>query len=210
MESENHKIVKNFISDDEVKLIVDWVNSLNPEDGDPNYHLSEISKTLKGKSCIIDISNTELTNYITNFQSVFKVSKQEVPTIIKTIFKRISEENNLPLDNIFIQAVDMNKGGKIQPHYDASLDGYINYKCNISVLSEDYKIFIGDSSPVIEQKDLYCFEASLYKHWTEEFNSRRVFLSFGFIVPYDVVGRNEDDPRVRLSQRISKYFQKLS
>ena len=210
MESENYKIVKNFISDDEVKLIVDWVDSLNPEEGDPNYHLSEISKTLKGKSCIIDISNTELTNYITNFQSVSKVSKQEVPTIIKTIFKRISEENNLPLDNIFIQAVDMNKGGRIQPHYDASLDGYINYKCNISVLSEDYKIFIGDSSPVIEQKDLYCFEASLYKHWTEEFNSRRVFLSFGFIVPYDVVGRNEDDPRVRLSKRITKYFQKLS
>ena len=210
MESENYKIVKNFISDDEVKLIVDWVDSLNPEEGDPNYHLSEISKTLKGKSCIIDISNTELTNYITNFQSVSKVSKQEVPTIVKTIFKRISEENNLPLDNIFIQAVDMNKGGRIQPHYDASLDGYINYKCNISVLSEDYKIFIGDSSPVIEQKDLYCFEASLYKHWTEEFNSRRVFLSFGFIVPYDVVGRNEDDPRVRLSKRITKYFQKLS
>ena len=210
MESENHKIIKNFISDDEVNLIVDWVDSLNPEDGDPNYHLSEISKTLKGKSCIIDISNTELTNYITNFQSVSKVSKQEIPQIIKTIFKRISEENNLPLDNIFIQAVDMKKGGRVQPHYDASINGYINYKCNISVLSEDYKIFIGDSSPVIEQKDLYCFEASLYKHWTEEFNSRRVFLSFGFIVPYSVVVRTENDPRVRLSQRISKYFQKLS
>ena len=210
MEFKNYKIVKNFISDDEVKLIVDWVDSLNPEEGDPNYHLSEISKTLKGKSCIIDISNTELTNYITNFQSVSKVSKQEVPTIIKTIFKRISEENNLPLDNIFIQAVDMNKGGRIQPHYDASINGYINYKCNISVLSEDYKIFIDGSSPVIKQKDLYCFEASLYKHWTEEFNSRRVFLSFGFIVPYHVLGRTHDNPRVRLSQRITKYFQKLS
>ena len=207
MESENYKIVKNFISDDEVKLIVDWVDSLNPEDGDPNYHLSEISKSLKGKSCIIDISNTELTNYITNFQSVSKVLQQEVPQIIKTIFKRISEENNIPLDNIFIQAVDMNKGGKIQPHYDASLDGYINYKCNISVLSEDYKIFIGDSSPVIEQKDLYCFEASLYKHWTEEFNSRRVFLSFGFLLSYEILNRTENDPRVRLSQRIEKYFQ---
>ena len=207
MESENYKIVKNFISDDEVKLIVDWVDSLNPEDGDPNYHLSEISKSLKGKSCIIDISNTELTNYITNFQSVSKVLQQEVPQIIKTIFKRISEENNIPLDNIFIQAVDMNKGGKIQPHYDASIDGYINYKCNISVLSEDYKIFIGDSSPVIEQKDLYCFEASLYKHWTEEFNSRRVFLSFGFLLSYEILNRTENDPRVRLSQRIEKYFQ---
>jgi hypothetical protein len=210
MGCENHKIIKNFISDDEVLQLVSWVDSLNPKDGDPNYHLSEISKSLNGKSCIIDISKNELTNYITNFQSVSKVSNQEIPQIIKTIFKRISEKNNLPLDNIFIQAVDMNKGGKIQPHYDASLDGYINYKCNISVLSEDYKIFIGDSSPVIEQKDLYCFEASLYKHWTEEFNSRRVFLSFGFIVPYSVVGRTENDPRVRLSQRISKYFQKLN
>lgn len=210
MESQNYKIVENFINDDEVKLILDWVDSLNPEDGDPNYHLSEISKVLKGKSCIIDISNTNLTNYITNFQSVSQVSKQKVPTIIKTLFERISKENKLPLDNIFIQAVDMNKGGKIQPHYDAALDGYINYKCNISIVSEDYKIFIDKSSPIIKQKDLYCFEASLYKHWTEEFNSRRVFLSFGFIVPYDVLGRNEDDPRVRLSKRIAKYFQKLS
>ena len=204
---ETYKLKKNFISDDEVKLIVDWVDSLNPEDGDPNYHLSEISKSLKGKSCIIDISNTELTNYITNFQSVSKVLQQEVPQIIKTIFKRISDENNIPLDNIFIQAVDMNKGGKVQPHYDASIDGYINYKCNISVLSEDYKIFIGDSSPIIEQKDLYCFEASLYKHWTEEFNSRRVFLSFGFLLPYEILNRDKNDPRVRLSKRIEKFFQ---
>jgi hypothetical protein len=207
MGSENYKIVKNFISDDEVRVIVDWVDSLNPEDGDPNYHLSEISKELKGKSCIIDVSKTELTNYITNFQSVSKVSQQEVPPIIKTLFKRISDLNNLPLDNIFIQAVDMNKGGKIQPHYDSSIDGYINYKCNISVLSDNYKIFIDKSSPTIEQKDLYCFEASLYKHWTNEFNSRRVFLSFGFLLPYSVLKRDINDPRVRLSKRIEKYFQ---
>jgi len=58
MGSEDYKIVKGFINDDEVLQIVSWVDSLNPEDGDPNYHLSEISKALKGKSCIIDISNT--------------------------------------------------------------------------------------------------------------------------------------------------------
>jgi hypothetical protein len=103
----------------------------------------------------------------------------------------------------------MNKGGKINPHYDAAINGYINYKCNISVLSENYDLFIGDDSINIEQTDLYGFEASLYKHWTNEFNSRRVFLSFGFIIPYDVTGRNENDPRVRLSQRIQKYFQQL-
>ena len=207
MGSENYKIVKSFISDDEASQIVSWVDSLNPENGDPNYHLSEISKALNGKSCIIDISDTELTNYVTNFQSVSKVSNQDVPQIIMTIFERISKENNIPLDNVFIQAVDMNKGGRIKPHYDAAVDGYINYKCNISVLSEDYKIFIDESSPTIQQKDLYCFEASLYKHWTKEFNSRRVFLSFGFLVPYTILGRSDNDPRVRLSQRIEKFFQ---
>lgn len=206
----NHKIIKNFINDDEVKQIVSWVESLSYKDWTPNHHLNVISKELNGNSLVIDISNNNITNYITNFQSVSKVSKQDVPQIIKNLFLKISKENNLPLDNIFIQAVDMNKGGKIKPHYDASIDGLINYKCNISVLSEDYKIFIGESSPIINQKDLYCFEASLYKHWTEEFNSRRIFLSFGFIVPYEVLGRSKDDPRVRLSQRIEKYFQKLS
>jgi hypothetical protein len=208
MESENYKIVKNFISKDEVKLIVDWVDSLNPKDGDPNYHLSEISKVLNGKSCIIDISNTELTNYITNFQSISKVSKEPLPSFIYNIIDRISEKFSFPKDNIFIQAVDMSKGGKINPHYDASIDGYINYKCNISVLSEDYELFVDKETISIEETDLYGFEASLYKHWTNEFNSRRVFLSFGFILPYEILNRDDSDPRVRLSKRIGKYFQR--
>ena len=104
----------------------------------------------------------------------------------------------------------MNKGGKINPHYDASLDGYINYKCNISVLSEDYNFFIGDDSLNVESTDLYGFEASLFKHWTNEFNSRRVFLSFGFVLKYEDLGRDINDPRVRLSRRIENYFQNKS
>ena len=208
VDSETYKIKKNFITKDEANQIVQWIDSVNHTGDDSNYHLSELSKTLKGKSCIFDISNTPLTNYIAKFQSISDVSNDPLPEFIHVILDRISNELNLPKDNIFIQAVDMNKGGKINPHYDASVDGYINYKCNISVLSEDYKIFIDKSSPTIEQKDLYCFEASLFKHWTKEFNSRRVFLSFGFLVPYNVLGRNENDPRIRLSKRIEKFFQK--
>ena len=105
---------------------------------------------------------------------------------------------------------NINKGGKINPHYDASIDGYVNYKCNISVLSEDYDFFVGDEIAKIEETDLYCFEASLYKHWTNEFNSRRIFLSFGFVLKYEDVNREINDPRIRLSQRIGKYFQKLN
>jgi hypothetical protein len=50
-------------------------------------------------------------------------------------------------------------------------------------------------------------DALLYEHWTNEFNSRRVFLSFVFLVPYSVLGRNNNDPRIRLSRRVEKYFQ---
>jgi len=206
--TETYKIKKKFITEDEVNQIVNWIDSVNHNGNDSNHHLTELSKTLNGKSYIFDISKTPLTNYITKFQSISDVSNDILPEFIHNIIDRISEEFNFPKDNIFLQSIDMNKGGKINPHYDASIDGYINYKCNISVLSEDYDFFIDKESINIEETDLYGFEASLYKHWTNEFNSRRVFLSFGFILPYEILDRTENDPRVRLSKRIEKYFQK--
>ena len=205
--TETYKIKKKFITEDEVNQIVNWIDSVNHNGNDSNHHLTELSKTLNGKSYMFDISKTPLTNYITKFQSISDVSKEILPDFIYKIIDRISEEFNFPKDNIFLQSVDMNKGGKINPHYDASIDGYVNYKCNISVLSEDYDFFIDKESINIEETDLYGFEASLYKHWTNEFNSRRVFLSFGFILPYEILNRTENDPRVRLSKRIEKYFQ---
>ena len=204
---ETFRIKKKFITNDEVTQIVNWIDSVNHIGNDSNHHLTELSKVLNGKSFIFDISNTPLTNYITKFQSISDVSQEPLPDFIYDIIDRISKEFNFPKDNIFLQAVDMNKGGKINPHYDASFDGYINYKCNISVLSNDYNFFIDNDSINVEQTDLYGFEASLYKHWTNEFNSRRVFLSFGFVLKYEDLGRNINDPRVRLSKRIEKYFQ---
>lgn len=205
--TETYKIKKKFISKDEVNQIVDWIDSVNHSGSDSNHHLTELSKTLNGKSYIFDISNTPLTNYITKFQSISDVSQDTLPEFIYDLTERISKEFNFPKDNVFLQAVDMNKGGKINPHYDASIDGYINYKCNLSVLSEDYELFLDKKSIKIQETDLYGFEASLYKHWTNEFNSRRVFLSFGFVLPYEILNRTENDPRVRLSKRINKYFQ---
>ena len=209
-EFENCRVLKNFITKGEVKQILTWVDSVNHIGNDSNHHLTELSKNLKGKSYIFDISNNPLTNYITKFQSISDVSKDPLPNFIDKIIDKIVKEFKLPKDNIFLQVVDMNKGGKISPHYDASVDGYVNYKCNISVLSEDYDFFMDTKSIKIQETDLYGFEASLFKHWTNEFNTRRVFLSFGFLVPYDFLERDESDPRIRLSQRITKYFQKIN
>lgn len=205
---ENYKLIKNFITKDDVDQIVNWLSSINHSGSDSNYHLTELGKLLNGKSYIFDISDTVITNYITKFQSISDVSKEVLPEFIHKLIDRVSIEFKFPKENIFLQVVDMNKGGKINPHYDASINGYINYKCNISVLSDDYELFLDKESIKIQETDLYGFEASLYKHWTNEFNSRRVFLSFGFLLKYEDLGRNINDPRVRLSRRIEKYFQK--
>ena len=208
MDLSNYKIKRGFITPTESKQIINWVDSIIHVGNDANHHLLEISKKLKGKSYIFDISNTSFTNYITKFQSVSDVSKENVPDFIHSIIDRIAEEFKFPKKHIFLQVVDMTSGGKINPHYDASIDGYVNYKCNISVLSNDYELFLDKDVIQIKETDLYGFEASLYKHWTNEFKSRRIFLSFGFILPYHILGRKENDPRIRLSKRIERYFQK--
>jgi hypothetical protein len=204
---ETFKIKKNFITKDESNQIVKWIESINHKGGDSNHHLTELSKSLNGNSYIFDISNTPLTNYITKFQSITDVSKDPLPDFIFKIQERICEEFGFLKDNVFLQAVDMKKGGKINPHYDASIDGFINYKCNISVLSDEYYFFIDKTTFKVNETDLYGFESSLYKHWTNEFNSRRVFLSFGFLLKYSDLKRKISDPRIRLSKRIEKFFQ---
>jgi hypothetical protein len=208
LDSNNYKIKRGFITPSESSQIINWIDSIHHAGNGANHHLSELSKELKGNPYMFDISNTPFTNYITKFQSVSDVSKEKLPDLIHDIVDRIAKQFNLPKDHVFLQAVDMSSGGKINPHYDAAVDGHVNYKCNISVLSEDYELFLDKDVIQINQGDLYGFEASLYKHWTNEFKSRRVFLSFGFILPYDVVGRKETDVRIRLSKRIERYFQK--
>ncbi len=208
MEFKNNHVINNFISNDEVILLLNWINSIEHEHNCDNLHIKEIRKSLNGNSYMFDISKNEYTEKITKFQSGNDVINQELPTLIHDIIERISNIINLPNMNVFLQVLDMNKGGKINPHYDTALDGFITYKCNISVLSEEYSLNIDKEKINLKELDLYCFEASLYKHWTEnEFNTRRVLLSFGFILPYDALGRTEDDYRVRLSKRIEKHFQ---
>lgn len=208
MEFTNHKVIKTFINDNEIATIIEWVDSFNHNPNCSNHHINTIRKNLNGSSYMFDISKTEQTEKITTFQSGGDVINQELPQIFHDIVNRICTVVNIPAENVFLQILDMNKGGKINPHYDTAINGYITYKCNISVLSQNYNLNVDKDILNIDQSDLYCFEASLFKHWTEkEFNSRRILLSYGFILPYVTLGRTENDYRVRLSQRIEKHFQ---
>jgi hypothetical protein len=200
--------INEFITKEEKEEIISFVNSINYKPTFTNEHIKEVADKLCGVSYMFDITKTNVSSYLSNFQSSNNICDYKLYDIFYILMNRISDRLNIPIDNVFLQILDMNSGGVITPHYDTSIDGYINYKCNISVLSEDYTINIDKDIIEVAERDLYSFEASLYKHWTEnKFTKRRILLSYGFGLTYEQLGRNDNDPRVRLSKRINKYFQ---
>lgn len=205
-----HKHFSNFLKEDERDLVIEYVHSINHKSKAKNKHLKHLVRKLQGNAHMYDISKNEVTKEITTYQSGGNdVMKEELPEIFYSIQERISKTIGIPNKNSFLQIVDMNKGGIVGAHYDASIDGYVNYKCNISLMAEDYTFVIDNKELLIKEGDLYCFEASLYKHWTlEPFTTKRILLSYGFILPYKDLGRDENDPRVRLSKRIKRMFQR--
>jgi hypothetical protein len=208
MEPQNHKLVRCFLNSESRKEVIKYVDSIHEDVVLNDHHLKHLLSKLNGMSYMYDISKTLLTGKLCEFQSGGYVVKQELPEVFHHLVSEIADLIGLPKDNVFLQIVDMNDGGTIGKHYDASYEGYINYKCNVSVMSEDYDFCIDDTIVHISECDMYTFEASLYKHWTvKPFTGRRILLSFGFLVPYEMLGRSGDDPRVRLSKRIEKYFQ---
>lgn len=205
----NFNKIPDFLTKEERLEILNFIKNLeiNLEEIQ-NLHISEVASHLNGSAFMFDLSHTEVSKYLSTFQSSNQVFDNKILTkIFFKLIDKISTSINLPLENCFLQIIKMKKGGKIARHYDTSLPGYINYKCNISVLSEDYTLFTSGENIEVKENDLYTFEASLYSHWTEEFKQNRILLSYGFGLPYQTLNRKEDEPIIRLSNRIFKYFQ---
>ena len=207
MES-NNKIIGQFLSIEDRLKVIEFANTLKDikDTSISNNHISYVASGLNGRSHMFDITNTDISSYLSKFQSDNNICVG-LPELLYDIMLRISNRLGISREHVFVQLLDMDKGGKINPHYDTSINEFINFKCNISVLSDDYKIYIGDNELDIKVGDLYTFESSLYKHHTDEFNNRRILLSYGFALKYKDLGRSENDPRVRLSRRIERYFQ---
>jgi hypothetical protein len=204
----NHKLYKGFLAQREKNQVLNFVDSLRFEGDLTNRHLKELIGKLKGSSCMFDLSGNAISGKISNYQAGGALVRTDLPSVFHTIAEKICKEVGIPNKNSFLQIVDMDEGGTIGAHYDAGFDGLINYKCNVSVLSEPYEFAIEKEIVNVEETDLYCFEASLYKHWTPNpFKSRRVLLSFGFMLEYEELGRSKSDPRIRLSERIQRHFQ---
>ena len=207
--STNYKKFPGFISESDTQEVISFVDGINEQIILTGHHLKHLISNINGASYMYDISKTELTQKITAYQSGGHVMKHELSDVFTRLINQITTKLEISKDHTFLQIVNMNNRGSIGKHYDASFPGYINYKCNISVLAEDYDFVVDGQTINVKQSDMYCFEASLYKHWTpNQFNSRRILLSFGFMIPYNDLGRDSNDPRVRLSNRIQMYFQK--
>ena len=210
MEKSNFKSFSDFLTESERNDILNFVLNFDFDlDEIQNFHIKTVGSELNGKSFMFNIDETEVSNYLSTFQSGSQVfNKNLLPNSIINLKEKISQKCEINLENCFLQIIKMKSGGKIRKHYDSTLPGFINYKCNISLLSDNYVLFTDDENIDVRQNDLYCFEASLYKHWTEEFKSDRILLSFGFGLPLEKLDRKSDDPRVRMSERIFRYFQK--
>jgi len=200
------KLINNFISDSEKLNLINIISTLDYKQNFDNKHIKEVSDNLKGTSFLFDLTNTDISRKLSNFQSSGNI-QSNVDIIFYKLMDRISTTLNINKDNVFLQILNQDAGGLIYPHYDSAIDGYITYKCNICIQSDDYQLFVDKDILEIKELDLYCFEASLYKHWTNPFKNKRIILSYGFILPYKDLGRDEGDPRVRLSKRIINYFQ---
>lgn len=206
------KIFSRFLDNVDRLEVLKFTDSLKFDNKEiDNEHIREVLDKTGGISSIYDISKTEVSRYISDFQSSQNIqSSLDLPQIFFYLQDKISKKLEIEPNHSFLQIVKMDSGGRIPPHYDTSYPGYITLKCNISVKSEDYNIWVDDIEHPISEGDLYCFEASLFKHWTEPFTEPRVLLSYGFALPYKDLGRDRDDPRVRLSERIYKYFMSKS
>lgn len=200
--------ISNFISDEEKNLVTQWSNTCKAKEEPENSHIKEIHDYLNGFALMCDLSNTDISNIVCKFQGDSTIV-DSVPEIIVQIRDKISERLSLNKDHSFVQMISMKKGGIVKAHYDAAAPGYITYKCNLHIHGDADKIYIDNN--IIESKpgSLYCFEASLYKHWVGQCKSNRILLSYGFVLPYKDLGWDEDAPRVKMSNRIYKKFQSI-
>lgn len=201
------KVINHFISEAERTEINTWVESYNPHAVPlENNPAKSISDQLNGYTLLYDISESDISKHISKFQGD-RSTDNILPPVVSGLVDRITAVASINRDHVFMQLIVLNQGGIISPHYDASINGYINYKCNVCIAGPAVdRIYIDKSHVDVSPRDLYCFEASLLKHWADAVETQRIVLSFGFMVPYEVLGWSANSPRVKLSKSIMKIF----
>lgn len=186
----------------------DQINNCKPTCKEiKNEHIKSINDEINGFAILCNLTNTEVSKIVANFQGDNTIV-EEIPDVFKNISDKISEELKISSEHVFVQLIKIKAGGRVKTHYDAACPGYITYKCNLVIDGPEIdSVFVDQEEFNITNGDLYCFEASLYKHWVNQCDKDRILISYGFILPYSDLNWDENSPRIRLSNRLWKYFQ---
>jgi len=198
-------IINGIISDVEQSDIIQWVNNFRPASTPAtNVQSKNISDGLNGYSVLFQLTNTDLVKQVIDYQGE-KAIEQPPEFLIVLKDRLVNEVDDIDGVHVFVQVIVLNPGGEITPHYDASVLGYINYKCNVFVeCPNPDTVYVDKEAQIVRPKGLVCFESSLYKHWMDVASTRRVVLSYGFMVKYENLGFTLDSPRVKLSNKIMR------
>jgi len=211
------KLVNEFISPEEQEKLNVWFEEVKERHGENQVvdqdGLRSLQESIKGWSIMRGLSDSEpLKQLVHSLIEDEKDDFGEIPQFVWDIRDRIIEEwkEEIPdlADNSFVQLTLVGKDGFVHPHYDPSPDGFVTCRANVffSTWDGDH-IYINKKLFPIQERDLICFAASIYKHKTEPSQcEKRAFCSFGFLIPYETFGIDHDDPKVRMSRRIWKHF----
>jgi hypothetical protein len=204
------QVINNFITDEQQQEIVEFVNSCTgaTRRPDENFHVKKVNDKINGFSVMNDMTKSKISTYVAEFQGGGG-NIENIPQVFTDIRDKISSTLGISKDNVFLHILNMNGGGEITPHYDAGFPNYINFKCNVCVVgATSYDIHVDNQIATVKEKSLYTFEANMYKHWVDKYEGKRILLSYGFLLPCEELGYIPDvSPRIRLSNRIWKYYQ---
>ncbi len=202
-----NKPIQDFISTEEQNEIIHWARTQDlPTETVENEHVKAVHTSIDGFSVLHNFTKTDIATYISKFQGDSR-QIDSVPEVLSNIRDRIAKKFSLDASHTFVQLIVMGKEGYVTTHYDAGIDGYITYKCNMNVVGPDEDtVYIDTTKITVRPKELYAFEANLFKHWVSTCGEERIVLSYGFLVPYADLEWELDDPRIRMAQRIAKKF----
>jgi len=209
------RLINEFISEEEQAKLMNWFCEVRDRHGENKAVVQENLKSLQDSingwaNMKIFSDAEELRQLAHSLVEGDDKDFGEIPDFVMDIRQRIIDEWKIPgmEEKSFMQFVMVGPGGHVHSHYDPAPDGYVTCRCNLFFSTWDGdSIYIDKKHFPIKERDLICFAASLYKHKTEPCQcENRVFCSFGFLIPYESLGIDFDDPRARLAQRIWKSF----
>lgn len=206
------QVIHEFITEDEQRKLLTWFEDVRA--GNENKDVSDIEilkslqETFNGWTTAMAFSDAEIVQKLVYSLVEDQKSNLNLPTLAKEIRQSAMNVWGFPdVDKFsFIQTTQVGKGGFVKSHYDAAPDGYIMCRSNLFLETWDGdNIEIDKEKFYLQSRSLVCFAPSIQKHKTIPSQcDKRTFISFGFLVPYEIYGIDPNHTKVRLSRKIWK------